>query len=70
MKNTDIEKHRAAAKFKSLHEASTLFVMPCAWDAFSALLFERAGFQCMGTTSGGVNWVKGRMGLCVQYTAI
>ncbi len=52
---------RAAEKFKSLHEGSTLFVMPCAWDAFSALLFEHTGFQCIGTTSGGVNWVNGRM---------
>jgi len=34
--------------------------MPCAWDAFSAMLFERCGFHCMGTTSGGVNWVGGR----------
>jgi len=34
--------------------------MPCAWDAFSALLFEKTGFSCIGTTSGGVNWVRGR----------
>ncbi len=57
---TDKHKH-VAQTFKSLHEGSELFVMPCAWDAFSVLLFERAGFQCVGTTSGGVNWVKGRM---------
>lgn len=50
----------AAAEFKELHEKDTLFVMPCAWDAFSAMVFERAGFSCLGTTSGGVNWVKGR----------
>ena len=52
-------KARASA-FYDLHSAQRTFVMPCAWDAFSALLFERAGFQCLGTTSGGVNWVKGR----------
>ena len=34
--------------------------MPCAWDAFSAIMFEKLGFQCIGTTSGGVNWVRGR----------
>lgn len=50
----------AAQSFKVLHESSSLFVMPCAWDAFSAILLERAGFACVGTTSGGVNWVKGR----------
>ncbi|MFK7997890.1 MAG: isocitrate lyase/phosphoenolpyruvate mutase family protein [Granulosicoccus sp.] len=50
----------AAETFKALHQSSSLFVMPCAWDAFSAMLFERAGFPCIGTTSGGVNWVRGR----------
>jgi len=49
-----------ASAFCDLHQAERTFVMPCAWDAFSAQLFERAGFQCVGTTSGGVNWVKGR----------
>ncbi len=58
--SNDARKH-AAEEFRALHEGSTLFVMPCAWDAFSALLFERAGFSCIGTTSGGVNWTKGRM---------
>jgi hypothetical protein len=28
----------AAERFKALHENSSLFVMPCAWDAFSAIL--------------------------------
>lgn len=50
----------AAETFKLLHQSSALFVMPCAWDAFSATLFELAGFSCIGTTSGGVNWVRGR----------
>lgn len=50
----------SAEAFKALHESTSLFVMPCAWDAFSAMLFERAGFSCIGTTSGGVNWVRGR----------
>jgi 2-methylisocitrate lyase-like PEP mutase family enzyme len=50
----------AADRFKALHENSATFVMPCAWDAFSAMLLERTGFQCLGTTSGGANWVRGR----------
>lgn len=49
-----------AESFHALHSASAIFVMPCAWDAFSAMLFERAGFSCIGTTSGGVNWINGR----------
>jgi len=49
-----------ARAFRELHLQSKAFVLPCAWDAFSALLFEQAGFLCVGTTSGGVNWVNGR----------
>ena len=45
--------------FRALH-ADDIFVMPCAWDPISALLFERAGFASVATTSGGVNWGKGR----------
>jgi len=61
MKASDTENTKLAAEaFKALHEQPDLFVMPCAWDAFSAILLERAGFQCIGTTSGGVNWVQGR----------
>ncbi|MDB3935701.1 isocitrate lyase/phosphoenolpyruvate mutase family protein [Granulosicoccus sp.] len=61
MENEDTRSLVSAAEtFKSLHQSPALFVMPCAWDAFSATLFELAGFPCIGTTSGGVNWVKGR----------
>ena len=56
MKNT----YQLAHEFRAKHNEAELFVMPCAWDAFSAILFEQAGFSCVGTTSGGVNWVRGR----------
>ncbi len=56
MKNID----QLARAFREKHSHTDLFVMPCAWDAFSAMLFERAGFSCVGTTSGGVNWTRGR----------
>jgi len=45
--------------FRDLHE-SGIFVMPCAWDAISALIFQRAGYAAVATTSGGVNWGHGR----------
>jgi len=48
------------SQFKAMHENGSLFVMPCAWDAFSTLIFQNAGFSCIGTTSGGVNWVCGK----------
>lgn len=50
---------RQAQAFRELHTADT-FVMPCAWDAGSARLFEVAGFAAVGTTSGGVNWSNAR----------
>ena len=58
--NYEVKNVVCPQNFKDLHEGAKLFVMPCAWDAFSAMLFERAGFQCIGTTSGGVNWIQGR----------
>ncbi|MFT5893725.1 MAG: 2-methylisocitrate lyase-like PEP mutase family enzyme [bacterium] len=45
----------AAERFKAFHEHAALFVIYCAWDAFSALLFERSGVPCIGATSGSVN---------------
>lgn len=42
-----------------LHRAGC-FVLPCAWDAGSAIRMELAGFAAIGTTSGGVNWAAGR----------
>lgn len=48
-----------AATFRSLHQEGT-FLLPCAWDAGSARLLEAAGFDAIGTTSGGVNWSAGR----------
>lgn len=45
--------------FRQLHK-SGIFVMPCAWDPISALLFQGAGFTSVATTSGGVNWGHGR----------
>lgn len=50
---------RQAQTFRELHVAGT-FVMPCAWDAGSARLFDVAGFDAIGTTSGGVNWSNAR----------
>lgn len=49
-----------ANTFRALHEAPGVFVMPCAWDIASARQFEAAGFAAVGTTSGGVNWSRGR----------
>ena len=46
-------------RFQRLHEAGTL-LMPNAWDAGSALLFESAGFEAIGTTSAGIAYALGK----------
>lgn len=54
------EQHAKAKSFQALHLNLETFVMPCAWDPSSAIMFEELGFKCIGTTSGGVNWAQGR----------
>ena len=46
--------------FRRLHNSDDIFVMPNAWDAGSAKFLEATGFQAIATTSGGVNWSRGR----------
>lgn len=41
-------------KFRSLHHAKELFVLPNAWDAKSAISFREAGFPAVGTSSAAV----------------
>ncbi len=49
------ETQRAKAKrFLDLHTAGRLLVLPNAWDAGSARIFEQAGFQALGTTSARI----------------
>src|SRR5215212_1749776 len=43
-----------AARLRGLHQAPPIFVMPNAWDAASARVFEAEGFSAIGTTSAGV----------------
>ena len=48
-----------SAAFRSLHHGPGILVVPNAWDAVSARLFEAAGFACVGTTSAGIAWSCG-----------
>jgi 2-methylisocitrate lyase-like PEP mutase family enzyme len=43
-----------AGQLRALHQTPPIFVMPNAWDAASARLFEAEGFPAIGTTSAGV----------------
>lgn len=40
--------------FRQLHLSGETFIMPNAWNAGSAVLFEQAGFEAFATTSAGI----------------
>src|SRR5262249_41946097 len=44
----------AAERLRGLHRTPPIFVVPNAWDAASARLFEAEGFPAVATTSAGV----------------
>ncbi len=48
-----------AIRFRDLHTGGRLLVLPNAWDAASARIFEQAGFQALATTSAGVAFSLG-----------
>jgi 2-methylisocitrate lyase-like PEP mutase family enzyme len=43
-----------AVQFRALHAGPRILVLPNAWDAISARLYEDAGFPAVATTSAGV----------------
>src|SRR5690606_17976424 len=54
-----LDQVRLAKRFHDLHRAPELLVLPNAWDAGSAVMFERAGFPAVGTTSAGIAYSLG-----------
>jgi 2-methylisocitrate lyase-like PEP mutase family enzyme len=48
------------ARFRALHAADDLFVMPNPWDAGSARLLASAGFEALATTCAGFAWSVGK----------
>jgi 2-methylisocitrate lyase-like PEP mutase family enzyme len=49
------------ARFRALHSAEDLFVMPNPWDVGSARLLEASGFPALATTSAGFAWASGKL---------
>ena len=47
------------ARFRSLHTSAPLLILPNAWDAGSARLFEQLGATAIATTSAGMAWALG-----------
>src|ERR1700727_3397053 len=48
-----------AEKLRKLHHGPKILVLPNAWDAASARIFEDAGFPAIATTSAGVAFLLG-----------
>ena len=48
------------AAFRDLHLGPDIFLMPNAWDEGSAKILAASGVSALATTSGGVNWARGR----------
>ena len=48
-----------AKRFHALHHTPEMLILPNAWDAASAVIFEKAGFAAVGTTSAGIAYTLG-----------
>ena len=48
-----------ANAFRKMHHGSPALLLPNAWDAVSARMFEESGFRAVATTSGGLAWALG-----------
>ena len=48
-----------AQAFRRMHDRSKVLLLPNAWDAGSARLFELRGFAAIATTSAGAAWSLG-----------
>lgn len=53
-----IQREKAEA-FRAMHDRSRILVLPNAWDAMSARIFEAAGFRAVATTSAGLAYSIG-----------
>lgn len=53
--SSDFDKLKLKADaLRALHHGPSMVVLPNAWDAATARVFEKAGFPAIATTSGGV----------------
>jgi len=53
------EQAAKAERFRQLHHGPKILLLPNAWDAASARIFEDAGFPAIATTSAGVAFSLG-----------
>ena len=48
-----------ALKFQKMHTSNKILVLPNAWDAGGSVIFEKEGFEAIGTTSAGISYSLG-----------
>ena len=53
------EQKEKAKTFLRMHQTDGMFVIPNAWDAASAYIYEKAGFAAVATTSAGLAYALG-----------
>jgi 2-methylisocitrate lyase-like PEP mutase family enzyme len=53
------ERNAKTRIFAELHQRGNPFILPNAWDAASARIFEKNGFSAIGTTSAGIAASRG-----------
>ena len=51
---TTLSQKDKAIQFRALHAGPAILILPNAWDAASACIFQQAGFPAIATTSSGV----------------
>jgi len=57
-----------AENFQNMHKEKNILVLPNAWDAGSAVMFEKEGFNAIGTTSAGISYSLGYPdGECITF---
>ena len=49
---------KRAEAFRRMHGRGRILLLPNAWDAMSARIFEAAGFEAIATTSAGVAYAS------------
>jgi len=54
-----LNQKKQAALFAQLHQSNNMLVIPNAWDAGSAVVFEKQGFKAVATTSAGIAYTLG-----------
>lgn len=54
-----VKQNKLAESFHELHHGNRTLVLPNAWDAASAKIFENAGFPAVATSSSAIAWSQG-----------